>query len=500
MKQTLLIRGVPRSLARDAWWFGGDIDPPTIEAAPSAEASDPKWRMPLLALAALVLLGDLLFWRQHLGVSLIVFAWAVFFTIAYSLRTPNVAKPAALLGLATLPAIEYVQLLSVVFLLAGLLASLAWLHLPPSASMKDVAHAARDLLRRLPTRAIRDVLRIRPNPSDLATGFNLRSFVQAWALPVGGGLLLLSLLLRANPILDAWLTDIVYWRLDWDEVVFRVLFWSGLAMLVWPLLTTAPEMRDSRPIASRLWHVPGVNSASVLRALVTFNLLIAVQTLLDLFVLFGGGGLPEGVTYSEYARQGAFPLLAITLLGGAFALSTRAVIDEHRALRPLLYAWLFQTILISAGALQRLVLYVDAYGLTYLRLHTLIWIPVIALGLGLTAWQVYKRRSNLWLVVRAGGLAFAMAYASCFVNFAGLIAAHNLQNDKETDWSYLIRRLPDPALPNVRAAAIAEGCPDTICDRIRWSHREIRDWRGWDFRSHRIDRRMAALDQVEQAQ
>lgn len=505
MTHELVIRGIPRSLARDAWWFGEEGGAPPVDGggvhAGGPDALGPRAGRPLLILLLLLLLGDVLFWRQAPGLSLVIFVWVVFLGAAVLRARGSIARASALLLVASLPALEYMQALSVAILVAGLLGAVVWLDAERPETVRVLLRRMARLMRRLPIQAIRDLLRAATKTPLPTSGVNLRSLLRAWALPVGGGLILFSLIAEANPILAEWLALLSKFEPDLDEFLRRAIFWTGLAILIWPFLAPLPDVegagRPRRGLVSVSWF--GLNPASALPALVTFNLLVGIQTILDVVVLLGGGGLPEGVSYSEYARQGSYPLLAITLLGGGFALAMRPFLEKRAGLRPLLYLWLFQNVLISLGAAQRLALYVEAYGLTYLRVHTMIWIPVVAIGLALTAWQVHRRHPNTWLLIRASALGFGVLYGASFVNFAGIIAGYNLSDDLRTDWVYLLEDLPQTALPVVRAEAMARGCPEYICQAAARSHAQIEDWRAWDFRRYRSDLRMQALDEREAA-
>ena len=57
-------------------------------------------------------------------------------------------------------------------------------------------------------------------------------------------------------------------------------------------------------------------------SLAAFNLIFALQNGLDIFFLWSGAPLPEGMTLAEYAHRGAYPLIATALLAGLFVLVT----------------------------------------------------------------------------------------------------------------------------------------------------------------------------------
>jgi hypothetical protein len=255
-----------------------------------------------------------------------------------------------------------------------------------------------------------------------------------------------------------------------------------VALLLVPLLAPA----DAAPLTvPRRLAVPGVNAASTERALWMFNALIGVQTLMDVSIFAGGAALPEGMSYAEYAHRGAYPLLATALLAGAFALAATPFLGERRGLRPLMLLWLAQNVALCLSALLRLDLYVEVYGLTYLRVHAAIWMALVAAGLALTAWQVRTARPTRWLLPRVAALAGGTLYLCAFVNFAVLIADYNLA--RGFDPAYVCE-LPAEAAASIEAARRAHPARGPWCAQVP----VIEDWRDWGFRKWRVRRYLAA--------
>jgi hypothetical protein len=167
--------------------------------------------------------------------------------------------------------------------------------------------------------------------------------------------------------------------------------------------------------------------------------------------------------------------MATALLAGGFAPAARPFLAARRGLRALAMIWLGQNVPLCVSAAMRLGLYVDAYGLTYLRIHAGILIGLVAVGLALTGWQIWRRRSGLWLLARIGGLGLGALYVSCFVNFAHVIAEENLARGR-LDPAHL-RSLGPMASAAVAAAWSAAPCgrrrrvvrralrPACACDR-----------------------------------
>ena len=453
MPQDHTIRGVPMTLQRDSWW---------LTDAPPGQNPITRAKGPVLALIALLLLGDQLFWHHPPGLSLALFAVAIFAATAN--RTTPLS--ATLLTLSVLPVIEYVQPLSLVILGLGLPTAIALNRgLAPLPAL--VA-----LVRRLPLAM----------PGALATGVRhlpgaqSRSLLRNWGFPLGGMLVLLSLLAQANPVLAGWIAVLTTLPLDPVDLALRALFWAGLALILWPLLTQTPSAALTLTLP-RL--TTGLNATSVTNALVLFNAVLALQLGLDALYLFGTT-TPPGMTLATYAHRGAYPLLATALLAGAFALAARPWLAEKPRLTPLLLLWLGQNVVLTLSALYRLHLYVQSFGLTYLRVDAAIWLGLVAAGLALTAVQIALHRPNRWLLLQCTVLAVATLYACAFLNFAAAIARVNLAQDK-IDAQYLCDLGPTAAAELAHAPYwVVSHCPN--------SQPQILGWRDWGFRNWRVRR------------
>ncbi|MHA6264232.1 DUF4153 domain-containing protein [Arenibacterium sp. CAU 1754] len=482
MENGYVVRGVPRSIAQDAWWFASETLAPGNSGRHSRDnrhISVGPAGQHLAALLAVLIAGDFLIYGHAPGLSLALFAWVLFLAAVHDMLRRNMPfGPAILLVFAALPMVEYVQALSVAFLVAGVFVSVAWARLG-SHSIHDILAGAGRLATHIPTFAPRDAIAA----STLLRGragdrIDATRFVREWALPLGGVLILSGLLSEANPILAGWISDVFTWDLNAVELVLRVTFWCGLAILAWPLMRvpasdlsgsgTSFQMRG----ASLFW----INAGSVHKALVVFNVVMAVQTALDVRYLWAGASLPEGLSYASYARRGAYPLVATALLAGAFALAARPFLQERRGLRALVILWIAQNVLLASAAAFRLWLYVDAYGLTYLRLHAGIWMCMVAIGLALIGWQIWRERSNSWLIFRCGALGIGVLYACAFVNFAQIIASHNLTLAR-TDTYYLCRLGPTAAPALARTQRVLP------CDV---NAPVTEGWRDWGFRKWRV--------------
>ncbi|MFD1541904.1 DUF4153 domain-containing protein [Nonomuraea guangzhouensis] len=185
-------------------------------------------------------------------------------------------------------------------------------------------------------------------------------------------------------------------------LVFGLLFASADAVFATYLerLTTTPDWAESVPLRIFLFVVGAVLLAAVvlvalrpvvdpvgpevkfavtrtiwLVPLTAVNLLFAAFVVVQITALFGGNALvlkTVGLTYAEYARQGFFQLVIVSLFVLGIVAVAAGLLRTERRERWLLAGQLgvlcALTMVVLASALHRMDLYTDAYGLSRLRL------------------------------------------------------------------------------------------------------------------------------------
>jgi len=336
-----------------------------------------------------------------------------------------------------------------------------------------------------------------------------------WGLAGAAGLVFVVLFIIGNPIISdlaerSFNTVIRLLRTipEW-LTVGRVGLWLGLILAGYGLLrlrrwgrrtSVAPRIMPA-PIASVVHE-----DALAMRALVVFNLIFAVETVIDLVYLWGGAALPRGLTYADFAHRAAYPLVAAALLAAGFVLMLHrenGPATRSRLIKVLVFVWLAQNALLVLSCLLRLKLYVGVYSLTYWRVAAIIWSGLVLVGLALIVLKIVRHRSNLWLM-RANTIAAVVTlYACAFVNFEMLIANFNVRHCREVDGqgapldlAYLYELGPAalPALHEVRDRLDGEARADA--DMVAAAlyadlHEQTRDWRGWTFDRQRTAMRIA---------
>ncbi|MCF2903855.1 DUF4173 domain-containing protein [Octadecabacter sp. CECT 8868] len=497
MTKTLSGPNVPQTATEIEGHETNRVNPPIDTQNPCRSNFDVSG---IFGFVLLVAFADFLFWGYKPGATLGLFAIAVFMAAAVRHGSlDGLAKPALLMGFSTLPVLEHVQALSVSILLIGGVCSLAWLSVGQKDAPEWIAAAVLKLIAFIPlaglNASIASVQRLRAmwntNAHSAASGSTI--FWRNWSLPLGGTLVLGSLLLNANPVLERFVLQLFQFDLDLVKTIQRILLWSGVGLVVWPLLN-APKPSAPRSIALPITgHQFGLNGGSVLRALIVFNGFLTIQTTLDFSILLGNASLPEGMSYATYAHRGAYPLMVTAILAGGFAIAAHPFLKEHAALRPLLILWVGQNVILTSTAAMRLNLYIAEYGLTYLRTYALIWMALIAIGLTTVLWHVFRERAATVLVLRLMALGIGALYFCAFVNFAGIIAtdalkrAGNAEGAVSVDWEYLCD------LGQTAANAIAKGLAanplivaPTDLQSCLGQGGGPSNWRELDFRSARM--------------
>ena len=329
--------------------------------------------------------------------------------------------------------------------------------------------------------------------------------VNQWALPLFGTTLFAGLFIAANPIIDDALMDWLESSSISPEAFHRFVFWIAVLFVIWgvlrPRIGLAP-VRNAGTITSPTWRERNLSASPVLTSLVLFNALFAAQNALDIVFLWSGAALPDGMTYAQYAHRGAYPLIATTLLAGAFvlvALQPGGPGMRRPAIRWLVYIWILQNVFLVCSAMLRVFDYVDAYSLTLLRLAALIWMGLIAVGLILICVRILWSRSGRWLVNANGLACVAVLYLCAFPDFSAFVANYNVRHSLDVgergvplDIDYLETLGPSSieALMWFESQDIISGRQQEAAEartRItRGLQCALTDWRQWTFLNHRI--------------
>ena len=470
----------------------------------------------------LVALADFFFYGQPAGITLFLFG----IVLAASVVAVHPSafndgrlwlKPVALL-IALLPLVENVSPLSVAIALAALAVFALSLAGRLRSGLARIAGQLSAFFVAAPFRFPRDFFRWRKAARRLG-GRRIRlTAIAVWVMPLGLGVVFLALLGAANPVIEYWFSLIDLFALLNLIQLPRLFFWLFVLAFVWAFLRPRPPrfrrrlpgmVRPARPATETGTSIEDIifGKAAILRALVVFNLLFALQTGLDATYLWGGVALPDGLTYAAYAHRGAYPLIITALLAAGFVLAALRPGSEPSRdplIRRLVYAWVAQNIVLVISSMLRLDLYVDIYALTYWRIAAFVWMGMVAMGLALIIARIALGKSNEWLLSANLLTLSATLYACSFINFAALIANYNVDHSFEMTGQgipldgWYLRSLGPGALPafdrflmyqaststpdQPRRRELAVGRAE---DEADYRGRQ-KNWRAWSFRDWRL--------------
>jgi hypothetical protein len=194
------------------------------------------------------------------------------------------------------------------------------------------------------------------------------------------------------------------------------------------------------------------NSSIAVTAMTLISLVYMLFCGIQLIYLFANGlfVLPSGFTFAEYARRGFFELLAVTIINIVLMLICSSLFEDSKLLRLILTFMTVCTYIMIGSATYRMLLYIGAYHLTFLRMFVLLALLIDAFVLaGVIAYQ-YQRKFPLFpycvAVVTVCYLVFSFAKPDYLI--ASYMIEHQELLDME-DASYLTQTLSLDAAPVV---------------------------------------------------
>ncbi len=254
------------------------------------------------------------------------------------------------------------------------------------------------------------------------------------ALPVIA--VLAALLASADPVFGRLLENI-FKVFDIDrlpEYIFRFTYVLIFTYLFTGVLFHAvfPEPAENRPDPNQPWKMRFLGSTEAGIILGSVVLLFAVFVAVQVRYLFGGqANINEtGFTYADYARRGFFELVRVAVLSlglyiGLSTVTRRETPRQERAFTLLTITLISLVLVILASALQRLLLYENAYGFTRLRTYTHIFIPWLAcLLLVAMLLQAARRPGHLGLSIMLVTIGFCLTFS--VINVDAMITRLNL--------------------------------------------------------------------------
>lgn len=182
-------------------------------------------------------------------------------------------------------------------------------------------------------------------------------------------------------------------------------------------------------------------------------LLYLIFCIIQIAYLFVGKmQLPKGVTYAEYARSGFFQLLLVCVLNLILVLVVKKYFGGSRLLDVLLLVICGCTFIMTASSACRMLLYIKAYQLTFLRISVLVSLFGIALLMVGVVAMILKPNFPLFryglVVVSVVYLAFSFAHVDYFIasyNLSYVKSSTENTGNSAVDYQYIYTLSTDAA-------------------------------------------------------
>ena len=302
--------------------------------------------------------------------------------------------------------------------------------------------------------------------------------------------IVIPLLIGADAAFDALLQQLPDW--DLGELLVSFLFGTPLAVFLY-LRCASLHHSEKREPACKTRR--GIHPFTVNTVLVAVGLVYVVYLISQLAYFSGGfsGILPSGYSLAEYARRGFFELawlcainlLILTLAVGLVAKKAAAPL----ATRLLCLFIGIVTLFLATSASAKMFLYIDAYGLTRLRVLTQVVIFFLGIAtLLVSIWLFVPKLPYMQAILIA---ALVIGAAVAWADVDTVVARYNVNaycsgRLETVDIRYL-EELGDGAVPyiaqlrEVSNPSIAEAAREILSHTY---HGEAEDFRGWNYVNH----------------
>lgn len=295
--------------------------------------------------------------------------------------------------------------------------------------------------------------------------------------------IVLALLSSADPVFQKGLGDLFsYLNEHVAEYIMKIILGAMAAIPLFGLLWALRAGKTVKGLKVKInpERVKVVNSAVAGTVMALLGTVYLAFILIQFGYLYNAfqSVLPQAFTYAEYARRGFFELMGVSvinlgLLAASMLFSRRE--GKSMGLKALETALVTLTLLLLASAFAKMIMYMDAYGLTLLRVYVSWFMLLLAVFFIAMGVKLYVKEFAL---VRFCGAAFLSLFLA--LNFADVdarIAQYNIDGYRSGKFKTvdvdMFYDLSDSMVPyaaqllNDPNKAVADNARELLSDRAR---------------------------------
>ena len=307
--------------------------------------------------------------------------------------------------------------------------------------------------------------------SKSKAGSNVKYIVIGLLLTVPLTVIVAALLMSADDGMERMLTDI-FNRVFRDElwnIILQLCLAVPCSMYLFGMFYTNTHIDGLRALDENrckqsLFNMRFISNLIVYTAVTPICILYVMFFIsqANYFLSAFTNNLPDGYTYADYARKGFFELFAVALINlGVLCFmslfSRKAGREKPKALR--FYSVLISvfTIILIATAMSKMIMYIDNYGLTELRLYTSWFMVLLAVTFVMIIIKQFRYDMKF---AKHFSIMFTVMFALlCFSRPEALIAKYNIEMYEsgyldELDSNTILQMSDDGLLAALNAGAV----------------------------------------------
>ena len=222
---------------------------------------------------------------------------------------------------------------------------------------------------------------------------------------------------------------------DVPEILKNIILAFPMALLIFGMLYSGKSRRFSHILNEEkckkaqniMGFAPAILCVSAVIPFIFVYILFFISQL-DWYLSAFGGNLPEGMTYASYAKNGFFQLCAVSVINFAIiiCISVFGKKNEGRvpfSIRIVNAVFSLATLILIATAFSKMVIYIEAYGLTLLRVLPSAFMAFLAIVFIMMLVKQFVGKTNVIIVALTSAILICGALA--FSDVDGIIAKYN---------------------------------------------------------------------------
>jgi len=178
-------------------------------------------------------------------------------------------------------------------------------------------------------------------------------------------LVIVPLLMGADKVFNHYVSRFFSGISGAGSLVFHIIVVIVMFGLIYSFIWNIGFGESKRYTVPSIWSIDGIIYSIILGSILTLYILFCI---IQFTYLFAGAGLPAGMTYSEYAREGFAQTVAVCTINLIIFGTILRFGKNTKMLKPFLSGLLALTCVMLVSGAVRLNLYIGAYGMTWLRL------------------------------------------------------------------------------------------------------------------------------------